>query len=58
MNIKQLKKTIEKDWGKKCKDFSCTCVICQAWLAYAIFEDLYDAVAFEKHLKPKKGIKK
>jgi len=40
--MKTLKKKIEKDWGKKCKDFSPLCVVCLIWRAFETIELLYE----------------
>jgi len=34
---KKFRKTIIKDWGKKCKDFDFGCVVCQS---HRIIDDL------------------
>lgn len=40
--IKNLRKLIEKDWGKSCKAFAIDCSSCQIHLALAILEQKYD----------------
>ena len=40
--IISLRKKVEKDFGKKCKDLSLGCLVCQAGLAMDILEDLYE----------------
>ena len=40
LNLKDVKK-FEKQWGKRCKDFTFQCACCQAWLAFDILRDLY-----------------
>ena len=42
MQIKRLKKEIEKDWGKKCPGFSPLCAVCLIWQAVEIIEKLYN----------------
>jgi hypothetical protein len=39
--IQTFRKKIEKDWGKKCKYFCWTCVVCQTHFALDILEDNY-----------------
>ena len=41
-DILKLRKIVEKDWGKECKDFSIGCVVCQMHLALKIIEHSYD----------------
>ena len=38
--LKTIKKYINKNWGKKCKDFSCLCATCIAWRAFETLEEL------------------
>ncbi len=40
--IKDLKKQIEKDAGKRCKDFNINCGLCRVYLAVDILEDFYE----------------
>ncbi len=37
----RLRKKIEKDWGKECKEFETLCCVCQIWRAYEVIESLY-----------------
>lgn len=38
--IKDLKKYLTKNWGKKCKDYSALCATCQVWRAFEEIESL------------------
>lgn len=53
------KNEMEKDWGKKCKDFSALCPCCQAWHGYETLKDLYETKGHIKGfpIKYKKKIK-
>jgi len=54
--FEQLKKQIEKDFGKKCwhpnnhkiKDYCPLCEACQIWLAYETMRDLYEIDKFKE----------
>ena len=39
--MKELKKKLIKDWGKKCKNFSALCAVCLVWRAFETLESLY-----------------
>jgi len=39
---KKFRKQIEKDWGKKCKDFNFGCIVCQAHRIVDDLEELGD----------------
>jgi hypothetical protein len=55
MKINLDKKSFEKDWGKRCKDYSPLCAICSVWHAWDILMDLY-SLKVDKHWG-NKGIK-
>lgn len=46
--IKDLRKEIEKNWGKKCKSFAIDCCVCQVHLALDILEQKYDISVTKK----------
>ncbi len=48
-NINELKKTIEKNFGKKCKDYAPFCTACIIWHAY---ETIKKGLEFCEILKP------
>ncbi|MBT4191824.1 MAG: hypothetical protein HOE11_00800 [Candidatus Diapherotrites archaeon] len=48
--IKKLKKQIEKEYGKKCKDFDPFCANCIMWKAFETINEGFD------YTKPKKKI--
>lgn len=43
INLKQFKKWLEKNVGKKCKEYTVGCLACQAW---KIYEDLKSLLEF------------
>ena len=54
--IKQLKKQLLKDWGKRCEDYFFGCAICSVWRAYEELESAYfltDDAVIEKTLNQK-----
>ena len=56
--VKQIRKKVEYDWGKKCKDFGFGCCVC--W-AHRVLEDLEEMAenssVIEKMYKTKKNKK-
>ena len=40
--LKQIRKKIEHDWGKKCKDFCFGCSVCWAHQTLENLESMYD----------------
>jgi len=40
--LQKLKKEIKKGFGPPCKDFNFYCMVCQAWMAYNILENLFE----------------
>ena len=40
--LKELKKVLIKDWGKKCKDKALLCPKCLIWGAYDTIDEMYD----------------
>ena len=40
--MNNFKKKLEKDWGKKCEDFSLNCAVCIVWRAFEVIEQLYE----------------
>lgn len=49
--MKNLRKKIEKDWGKKCKEFVATCSVCEIHRALEVIEALYDYAGGKKYKK-------
>ena len=49
--LKQLRKNIEKKYGKKCKDFSLFCSTC---IAYKVLEDMERLSKHSKEFKKTK----
>ena len=44
---KELKKKIEKDFGKKCKDFYLGCCRCNAYLMLQLLKDIVELEEFD-----------
>ncbi len=40
--LKWYKKFLEKNYGKKCKDYCWDCVVCRSWRVYEDFEGFWD----------------
>ena len=47
--LKELKKQLEYDWGKPCKDYADGCGVCRIWFAYKI---LHQSYGLYSHLTP------
>ena len=43
--LKQLRKQIERDWGKRCGTFAIDCAVCQVHLGLTILEQKYKVVS-------------
>ena len=48
IDIKQFRKWLIKNVGRRCKEYACGCFVCDAWHAYDIIKDI---VRDEKELK-------
>lgn len=53
--MKRLKKKLEKDFGKKCKEFNALCPVCLAWKAYELLASLYNAKSLLGHTDWRSG---
>jgi hypothetical protein len=42
INMKEFKKWLIENYGKKCKDYSDCCVICNAWKVYTMLKKLLE----------------
>ena len=42
INMKEFKKWLIENYGKKCKDYSECCVICNAWKVYTMLKKLLE----------------
>lgn len=51
--LKRLKKSVRKDYGKRCEDFNLNCPVCQRWLMIDLLEDYLDernsGIQYEKN---------
>ena len=42
VDLKQLKKWIEKNYGTKCKKFAFMCPCCEAWRIYQLLKEIIE----------------
>ena len=52
----QLKKWIEKNWGKRCPDYEKSCALCRAWTCYDYLMSETDEEKIKAYIKDKKSI--
>lgn len=53
--VELLEKEIKKDFGKKCKDFQYSCIVCSVYLALNILKDSYELLPLTGATKTIKG---
>ena len=59
LNARQFKKWLEKEIGKRCKDYCWDCFVCKSWRVYDEVAGYVDHIKFlEKPLPKKAKLKK
>ncbi|MDP3765903.1 MAG: hypothetical protein Q8R04_05305 [Nanoarchaeota archaeon] len=54
LNVKQFKKWLEKEIGKRCKDYCWDCFVCRSWRVFDEVESYVDHIKFLEKPFPKK----
>jgi len=55
VDLKQFKKWVAKDWGKRCGDYAFGCYVCAAWRVFDDLKALIDiSEGYDKESKTKK----